>query len=133
MSRLRAVALQGNTWAERNWDPIRKPRISLFDQRTWRIAGGLSIAAAAFMAWYGSEHATRGHSIVFLVVYWGIFLLLLLFALYMVLIDVRYIRLQYELGRREIFRRTLGSEEFRRSLQETEAAQNPNPPPADED
>ena len=57
---------------------------------------------------------------------WGGFLRLLFVALYIVLLDVRYIRMQYHLGKREIFRKTLGSEEFRRALREAQrAAQEP--------
>jgi len=36
--------------------------------------------------------------------------------MYMVLIDLRYIRLQYLAGRREAFRGTIGDERFRRAL-----------------
>jgi len=68
------------------------------------------------MAWYGAAEVGRGTPWPFLVAYWGAFLLLLLTAMYMVLIDLRYIRLQYLAGRREAFRGTIGDERFRRAL-----------------
>ena len=77
------------------------------------------------MAWYGSETVKRDQSILFLLGYWGLFLLLVLVALYVVLLDVRYIRLQYKLGQREIFLKTLGSEEFRRALRRSHQQKEP--------
>jgi hypothetical protein len=58
--------------------------------------------------------------------YWGLFLVLLVVALYMVLLDVRYIRLQYLLARREIFQETLGDPTFRSALRDAE--ETPLPP-----
>ena len=74
------------------------------------------------MALYGARFslgATRAE----LFVYWGGFLLLLLIALYAALLDLRYIRLQYLLGQREIFQETLGSEEFRATLRKAQEAE----------
>lgn len=94
-------------------DPPLKPLIT---QRGWRFAGGVFVGGAALMAWYGVKLMARSPSPLFLLVYWGIALLLLCGALYMALLDVRYIRLQYLLSQREIFLETLGSEEFRTQL-----------------
>lgn len=51
-----------------------------------------------------------------LVVYWGVFFLSLLVTMYMVLLDLRYIRLMYVREEKGLFEDTLGSEEFRRAL-----------------
>lgn len=73
------------------------------------------------MAWYGSEHLhTPGYSLTFWGVYWAIALLLLAIAIYMVLIDLRYLRLQFKLAEREVFLETLGSEEFRREIRQAQ-------------
>jgi hypothetical protein len=50
------------------------------------------------------------------VAYWGIFFLSLLVTLYMVLLDLRYIRLMYVREEKDLFEDTLGSEEFRQAL-----------------
>jgi hypothetical protein len=44
--------------------------------------------------------------------------------MYVVLLDIRYIRLVYRLGQRDIFQHTLGSEEFRRALREAHEREN---------
>lgn len=80
--------------------------------------GGVAIAVCAIMAWYGVAFVRSGATPLFLFCYWGVFLVSLVVAMYMVLLDVRYIRLQYILGKREVFRSTLGEESFRRSLRE---------------
>lgn len=59
----------------------------------------------------------RAHPLLF-AGYWLVFSLLLVGALYCVLLDIRYIRLEYRLARRRLFHETLGSEDFRRTLQE---------------
>ncbi|MBL7644575.1 MAG: hypothetical protein JNK74_00155 [Candidatus Hydrogenedentes bacterium] len=66
---------------------------------------------------------------VYQIAYWGLFLVSLLVALYMALLDLRYIRMQYSLGEKELFEDTLGSEEFRAALRK---AQNRPAPPEDE-
>lgn len=74
------------------------------------------------MAWYGSEHLRDpGLSLWFWGFYWAFALVLLFVALYMVLIDLRYIRLQFKVAERDIFLDTLGSEEFRREIRAAQA------------
>jgi len=51
-----------------------------------------------------------------MLVYWSICLALLAVAGYIVILDIRYIRLQYTIGRRLVFRQTLGDERFRKEL-----------------
>jgi predicted Holliday junction resolvase-like endonuclease len=83
------------------------------------------MGAAALMVWLGVDYL-RIWSWPVHAVYWGFFLLILIAAMYIVLIDIRYIRLQYKLEQREIFQSTLADEEFRKALraaQEAEAAE----------
>lgn len=107
-----------------------------FNQRTWRTIGAGALVASAGMAWYAVGYgvlrdtvlllagwmselppdAAPEHSGYFLFLYWSFFALVLLISLYMALLDLRYIRLQYRAERRAIFERTLGDSEFRKSL-----------------
>jgi hypothetical protein len=102
------------------------PQRSWIKPRTWRVGGGVCIAAAAFMAWYGAQHLAEVPAArAFWVGYWIIFLLFMAAALYAAFLDLAYARLQFRLAEREAFQNTLGSEEFRQALrraQEDEAA-----------
>jgi len=88
----------------------------------WRTVGVAALGASAFMAWHGVVQLRTGAAASprYLAVYWGIFALLLLIAVYMALLDLRFIRLQYVLAQRKLFADTLGSEEFRRELREAQ-------------
>ena len=99
----------------------------MFTQGRSRLIAGVAIAGCAAMAWYG-ERALIGRdaSVPYLAVYWGLFVLLFVVAMYMVFLDLRFIRLHYAAGQREIFRSTLGSEDFRRAI--NAAAPNGNEP-----
>ena len=72
------------------------------------------------MAFKGGDVLREGHTVYYLLGYWGIFLALLLGAFYVVILDIRYIRLQYLLAQRDAFHSTIGSESFRRALYEGE-------------
>ena len=108
----------------------------LFNQRIWRTIGTVAIAGAALMAWYGASEVTRNVPKPFFIAYWAGFALLLVIALYMALLDLRYIRLQFLVGRREVFRSTVGDEDFRRALiaaQQANEKENPTPSSAPPD
>ena len=92
------------------------PQPLWLNQRAWRTIGAVALLAAAGMAWYGSEHAVRDVSVLFMAVYWGIFSVCLLVAMYMALIDLRYIRVQYLMGQRDIYLDTMGDEALREAL-----------------
>ncbi len=104
-------------------------------QRTWRIVGMASLVLAGVMSIHAVQSGFLGQTIrhvVYLMdsdavrapsssglahfIYWSIFLLLILTTLYMAVIDLRYIRLQYIAGKRDAFGRTLGDKEFRKSI-----------------
>jgi hypothetical protein len=101
----------------------------MLTQSTWRRAGAVTILACAAMAWYGVKWPALRQSLVFFVIYWGVFLLLLAVSLYIVVLDIRCIRMQYAVGKREVFRQTIGSEEFRRALREALEKARRNTPP----
>jgi len=68
------------------------------------------------MAWYGAESGFFVQTPLYCFLYWGIFVVLLAVSFYVVVLDVRYIRLLYALEKRELFLQTLGDEEFRKHL-----------------
>lgn len=88
----------------------------MLTQRVWRTVGVVAVACCAILAWYGDDTLRSGASLFYLLLYFSLFALSLLVAVYVVLLDIRHIRLQYLAGQQEIFRSTLGSEEFRREL-----------------
>jgi uncharacterized membrane protein len=86
-------------------------------QKKWRRVGAVCIAACAFMAWFGADDLrTINQSWWYMAGYWGLCLLFLVAALYVVLLDIRYIRMLYAIERREVFLQTLGSKEFREEI-----------------
>jgi len=100
-----------------NGNPPGSPVLS---QRQWRKAGALTIAACALLAWVGAKAHFFLDSPILCILYWGVFLALMALTFLIVWLDVRYIRLQYALERRNVFRETLGDEEFRKSLLKTQ-------------
>ncbi|MCC6488374.1 MAG: hypothetical protein IT364_12830 [Candidatus Hydrogenedentes bacterium] len=89
-------------------------------QKHWRVAGGACLAACAVMAVLGVRlEALRSSPGLFLG-YWALFLLLFVFTLYCVLLDIRFIKAEHAIMSREVFRETLGDEEFRKALREAQ-------------
>lgn len=76
------------------------------------------------MAWYGTEPGVTSLTPAYLLAYWAVFLISLLVALYMALLDLRYIRYLYSQSEKELFEDTLGSEEFRTALQKARVPQD---------
>jgi hypothetical protein len=96
--------------------PITKPPKTLFSQRHWRTTGMVTLGVACLMAWYGSRRGFLENEPTYLMAYWGIFALFIVIAVYMALIDIRYIRMEYKMGERALFEDTLGEESFREEL-----------------
>lgn len=92
------------------------PGFPIINQRQWRKAGALSIAACALLAWVGATRNFFLDSPLIGILYWGAFLVLMALTFLIVWLDIRYIRLQYALERRNVFRETLGEEQFRKEL-----------------
>jgi len=88
----------------------------------WRIGAAFALFVCAMMAMLGVEwEALRlflRQSVWFFLGYWSLFFFSLFAALYIALIDIRYIRLQYYAEKRAIFRETLGDELLRNALNE---------------
>lgn len=90
-------------------------------QKKWRITGAAAVLVAAIMAWYGASSLQSTLSPLYLFLYWSVFLVCLIVAFYCVLLDIRFIRLQFALDRQRIFRETVGNQEFRRALNAAQA------------
>ncbi len=88
----------------------------MLTQRRWRIVGAVCLAACAFMAWYGVRFEALRQSPAVFLGYWGLFLVLFLIVMYCVILDLRYIKAEHAIMQRQVFRETLGDEEFRRAL-----------------
>ncbi|HUW60800.1 MAG TPA: hypothetical protein VMZ06_07305 [Candidatus Bathyarchaeia archaeon] len=100
-----------------NGNPPGSPILS---QRQWRKAGLGAIAACALLAWVGAKAHFFLDSPILCILYWGVFVVLMALTFFIVWLDIRYIRLQYALERRNVFRETLGDEEFRKALLKTQ-------------
>lgn len=94
-----------------------------FSQQTGRAIGAVCIVIAAGLAWFGGDFLRTKPSLAMLALYWGGFLIALLGALYMVWLDLRFLRHAYVSEERDIFKATLGSEAFQRAIREAQAAE----------
>ena len=102
----------------------------MISQRTWRITGVVCLAVDALLVWYGVSYLRFNAPVWFLLVYWTIFLVLLIAAFVMAMLDLRYIRLLYALEQRRIFHETIGNPEFHDALRH---ARHSTPPGAGEE
>lgn len=87
-------------------------------QRRWRIAGGITVGICALMAYFGADQPFLRESKTIFLIYWGIFVVLFIVTLYIVALDIRFIRVQHSVAERDLFQETLGDKEFREALQE---------------
>lgn len=94
-------------------------------QRAWRIAGAACLVLCALMAWHGVALIRAHTSALFLIVYWGAFLVFLIVVFAMALLDMRYTRVQYALEQRRIFHETIGHPTFRHALRSAQKEQRP--------
>lgn len=88
----------------------------MLTQRRWRIFGALAIAASATLAYYGVRVEALRQSALYFALYWLVFLVCFIVAVYCALLDIRYIRLQRALAERKLFLDTVGDESFRKAL-----------------
>lgn len=113
-------------------------------QRQWRTAGAIVLVLAAAMAVSAIVSDVLRNTVLLLadlsapepiegadaiaplplVLYWLVFALLITAALYFAVKDMRYIRAQYNLERREILRRALEDESFKDALNRARLEQN---------
>ncbi len=82
------------------------------------MVGAVSIGVCALMAWGGVRLESVRESPVLFWIYWGVFFVLFMVTLYIVLVDIRFIRVQQALALREAFRDTLGDKQFRSALRD---------------
>ncbi len=101
-------------------------------QTKWRIAGGVALGCAAVLALYGAEGAFPRQSPLAFFVYWGLFLACLLIAVFIAIVDWRYIKLQYAVAQREILRETMKDRELKKALR-SRATLDPQPDSDDDD
>lgn len=97
---------------------VAPPSLNEAWQKRWRIAGGITIAVCAAMAGLGINMPILHDSKPFFFIYWGVFTLLFFVTLYIVALDLRYIRAQHAIAARDLFQDTLGDREFRQALNE---------------
>ena len=90
-------------------------------QRQWRIGAALAVVCAAVMAWGGIRWPGLRQSLPLYCLYWGIFAVLLLGAVYTALLDMRYIRARYIAAERRMFKETFEDEAFRAAVREAKA------------
>jgi len=95
-----------------------KPPAPASWQKRWRIVGGVTVAICAVMAGLGVEMQILRNSSTLFLVYWGVFALLFFVTLYIVLLDLRYIRAEHAIAQRDLFYQTLGDQEFREALKD---------------
>jgi hypothetical protein len=97
----------------------------MLKQWHWRVAGGICIVTAGFMAYGGAHASFVRQSVLAFSLYWGVFLILFLAALFCAWLDMRYIRAEYALAKRDVFQETLGDEEFRQTLRDAQKTETP--------
>lgn len=112
----------------------------MLNQSTWRRIGATTISAAALMAVYAvaggilrdsaihlaemfseqmAEETTADRTFLFCLLYWIIFSLLTLSSLYMAVLDIRFIRLQFALEKRDLLREGLADAAVHKNLMQT--------------
>lgn len=108
----------------------------LLNQSNWRRVGIATLALTALMAVYAvvggilrdsviymarmfseqvAEETTAGSSFLFCLLYWIIFMLLVLSSLYLAVLDIRFIRLQFALGKQSLMKESLGNATFQQN------------------
>ena len=99
----------------------------MLKQWHWRVAGAICITAAGLMAYAGVDSAFVRQSALIFFLYWGGFLVLFLAALLCAWLDMRYIRAEYAIAKRDAFKDTLGDEGFRQALRDAQKAEKAQP------
>ena len=76
-----------------------------------------SIVSVALIFWEGTSDPSPAFPITVYILYWGLFGLSIFLAFYMVMLDLRYIRLEYTLEKRALMKESLEDEEIRKLMQ----------------
>lgn len=105
-------------------------------QKHWRWVGAICLLVAGAMTVYatntnilrdsmisvaliffeGTSDPSPAYPLLVYILYWGIFLLCIVVAVYMVVLDLRYIRLEYVLEKRSIMKEAWEDEDFRKAI-----------------
>ncbi len=72
-------------------------------RRTWRIAGILCLMLCLMMVLMGGVVLRPGMNRMLLAGYWVVFVLLMMAALWIAMLDVRFTRLEYKIRERALF------------------------------
>lgn len=92
----------------------------MLTQRQWRIAGGICLGVCVLMVIIGPRleilHSSHGAFLVF----WAVFAVLFMTAVYCALLDFRYTRVYHAEQERDLYKDTLGDEAFRKALREAQ-------------
>lgn len=121
---------------------------NLLKQSNWRKIGAGTILLAALMALYSvpggvlhdsvihltglfseqvADRSEANRSIQFCFLYWAVFALLIFASLYMAMLDLRFIRLQYDLEKQKLFHQTMGEDGLDPTPREEDASKPENP------
>ena len=98
-------------------------------QAKWRLAGGAFLLAGLLMVLLSGIVLRPGMGWLMLTAYWVVFVLLLMAALYIAMLDLRFTRLEFKMREREIFHETFMSEEFRQALNDARKKAKEEEPP----
>lgn len=92
----------------------------MLTQTMWRTVGVVALGCCVVMALLGVNWQWLRQSLTVFAAYWGVFLFLLVVALFCALLDIRHVRMEYSVGKRELFRQTLGDEGLRKTLRDAQ-------------
>lgn len=95
----------------------------MISQQRWRAAGGACLIICIIMAVASLKLATPDISPWVMLAYWGIFLVLLLAAIYIAVLDFKYSQMQFKMTERELFKDTFMTPEFRKAIQDAQKAE----------
>ena len=98
-------------------------------QSKWRFAGGVFLLVGLLMVLLSGIVLRPGMGWLMLTAYWVVFVLLLMAALYIAMLDLRFTRLEFKMREREIFHETFMSEEFRQALNDARKKVKEEEPP----
>ena len=85
-------------------------------QWKWRVIGVVCLIVCVLLAVMSTFVVSPGVSVLFLIIYWGLFTALMLVALYIALLDIRYTRMRYKLAERVLFHDAFMTPEFRDAM-----------------
>ena len=89
-------------------------------QSKWRIVGCVLLACCIILAYGSTRFEFPRLSLLNFALYWSIFLICMILALLIAIWDIRYIRAEFRIQERKLFREVLGNKDFRDQIRESE-------------